>query len=428
MIMKKLLNKLTSFFSLGIFKSFGNLFPDLQNRIPITSRLHGGSTSRSTLLESNLYQRSGWTFKAVSIWANTIAPLPLRVFDDEGNIVSHAVLDDLLSHPNPDFSSNELWKTWATELGVTGECGFEVIYNGNQPIELWPHDTSTVIVRPDDDARIYSRVAGYRIYQPSVADYLLDTNEFIHWKFFNKLNRYRGISLIAALRYAVSSEVFAQKWTDAFFQNGARPDYAVIAPSGLTKTERKKYEAEVTSEFGLTGGTYGYGKPIVLESGVTDIKPLNFSPKDMEWLNLRKMNREEIGSVYGIPRELMFSENSKYDNLDLAEQLFWTITILPLLSFRDSKLTHFFHENRILEKNLQIKTDVKNVIPLRRVLTPMIRQARAFHSMGVPFNLVNDYFEFGFPRYDADDVSAPFGTPQAFNEEGQLIDNENSEV
>lgn len=88
MIMKKLLNKLTSFFSLGIFKSFGNLFPDLQNRIPITSRLHGGSTSRSTLLESNLYQRSGWTFKAVSIWANTIAPLPLRVFDNEGNIDS----------------------------------------------------------------------------------------------------------------------------------------------------------------------------------------------------------------------------------------------------------------------------------------------------------------------------------------------------
>jgi len=406
-------------------KALADMFPDLANRVHLLSSL--GTFLQSTAADTpekpyETHQSSAWVYRAVKVWQDLVAPLPIIVENAEGKQVKHQVIDRLLSFPNPDQSAYDIWSRWALEMGTRGEAPFEVVFEGKRPVELWPHCPDYVQVRAQKGAEIYARVQGYRIYQPSVADYELGKEELIHWKFYNPKNSFRGMSPLHALRHATLNDQLAVAWQYYFFKNQARPDYALIVPGGLTPDERESYERSLAERFGLTATDFGVGRPMILEEGITDIKTFSHPPKDLEWVNQRKMTRDEIGGVFGVPRELMFADVAKYENLDQAELLTWTLTILPLIKFRDEKLTHYFRMLDLLKPDMAIATDLSRVWALRRRLREVFEQAMNFYRMGVPFYLINEYFGFGIPRFPSDDISNPVGTVSSFSTEtGEVI-------
>lgn len=406
-------------------KALADLFPDLANRIHLLSVFQNILQSTSTDTPEKPYdthQSSTWVYRAVKVWQDLIAPLPVRVENREGKEVKHEIIDRLLSFPNPDQSAYEVWKRWALEMATRGEAPFEVVFDGKRPVEIWPHNPDHVQVRVMKKAQIYARVESYHVYQESVADYELEREEMIHWKFYNPKNPYRGLSPLHALRHATINDQLAVAWQYYFFKNQARPDYAVIVPGGLTPDERESYERSLVERFGLTAKDFGVGRPIILEEGITDIKTFSHRPKDLMWIDQRKMTRDEIGGVFGIPRELMFADVAKYENLDQAELLTYTLTILPLIKFRDNRLTHYFRMLDLLKPDQAIVTDLSRVWALRRRYKEVFEQALNFYRMGVPFYLINEYFGFGIPRFPADDISNPIGTVSSFDTEtGDVI-------
>lgn len=424
---KKRLTRAWARFLLRVFpqKALADLFPGLATRIHLFSNfpsLLQNAASDSPEKPYDTHQSSTWVYRAVKVWQDLISALPLQVVDKEGKRLEHRAIDRLLSFPNPDASACELWSRWALEMATRGEAPFEVVFDGSRPAELWPHNPDHVQVRVLNEAKIYSRIESYRVYRPSVADYELEKEEMIHWKFYNPQNPYRGLSPLHALRHATLNDQLAVAWQFYFFKNQARPDYALVVPGGLTPDERESYEKSLAERFGLTASDFGIGRPIILEEGITDIKTFSHPPKDLEWISQRKMTRDEIGGVFGVPRELMFADVAKYENLDQAELLTWTLTILPLLKFRDDRLTHYFRMLEILNSEQVIATDLSRVWALRRRYKEVFDQALQFYRMGVPFYLINEYFGFGIPRFPADDISNPIGTVSSFNTQtGEVI-------
>lgn len=372
-----------SIFSRAIERARGasalyDLHPELEDREHVLRIVSGeeGYASRGRYgyaAAGYTYTSNVWVNKAGRILADNFAPIPVRVVNtDTGKPIKAHAITDLFNYVNEKSSPAALWREYALHMMLGGEDGLELVKGRRfgQYVEVWPRSPDQFNVIPDEDNRRYHRVAGYRIkLDPSDKGFKVPADEFIHTMFFNPLSAYRGISPIAAARNGIVIDQLAQAWSAAFFSNSARPDYAVVAPTGTTKTERDEIEAKLQAKY---GGTQNAHRPIAIEDGVIDIKPLSFPPKDIEWIQQREMSRDEIAGVMGVPDELMGFGKDTYENFKTAMRAMVTLTLVPLWGHRDSTLTKFFRGTGDLRGNESIISDLSGVPELQQDLRERI--------------------------------------------------------
>ncbi len=346
-------------------KGLYDLYPDLAQREPLlrmTSDLEGALMTETSFAQSSQqYETHVWVHRAIDVIANNFAALPLTV-EANGEVVEGHPVNAILSNPNPAMSAVDLWRQWATQMYLGGECGVEVVWNarGNQMLEWWPRQPQTFAVSLES-AR-YARPAGYTIDDGAGDPYTLLPRQMQHYKFYNPRQPARGLAPITAVRLSIVVDQLAQAWTRLFFKNQARPDYAVVAPQGITPSERRELETQLTQRFGGMGAN---GAPIILEQGVTDIKVFSWAPKDLEWVQQRQMSRDEIGAVFGVPDEIMGYGRDTYENFATAERVLLTLTIQPLARLRDDTLTMYLRSVKAIKPNEAIVTDFAGIDALR---------------------------------------------------------------
>jgi len=373
----------------GLFEQY----PDLANREHVLSVRSDDAAQSSGGFQSasDSYNYHAWTQKAVGVWGSSIAPLVLRVTRG-GEAVTHP-LNALLDMPNPDMDSSDVWRWWATDMALGGEHGLEFVASRNGQIAEWyPRQPDAFHVRPDEGRRRYWKVAEYRLFPNEQYAYTLRPEEFLHFKFYNPLQPYRGVSPTGAVRLSVVIDELVQVWSRQFFGNGARPDYAVIAPQGITPMERDEIEFRLSQKF---GGALNAHRPIVLEEGITDIKTFSFPRGDSQWMEQRKLSRDEVGAIYGVPDEIMGFGHNTYENFDTAERVLWSLTLINLINFRDSRLTNFFRRGGLLGPGEKVETDVSRVWALRRAAAVQMKDALTLSRMGVPFNVIDKTLGLG---------------------------------
>ena len=373
----------------GLFEQY----PDLADREHVFS-----VRSDDTLQQGDTYARAGdnfnyhiWTQKAVNVWGSSLAGLVVRVVRDD-MAVSHP-LNLLLEMPSREMDGGEIWRWWAVDMALGGEHGLEFVGDKSGRIaEFYPRQPDFFHVRIDQAQRRSWRVAEYLLDPLSDKPYTLNTDEFLHFKFYNPMQPYRGVSPAGAVRLSVVIDELVQVWSRQFFKNSARPDYAVIAPQGLTPLERDDIEFKLSRKF---GGSLNAHKPVVLEEGVTDIKTFSFPRRDAEWIEQRKLSRDEVGAIYGVPDEIMGYGRDTYENFDTAERVLWSLTLVNLINFRDRRLTRFFRGRGLLGPREAVATDLSKVWALRRAAAVQIEDALKLSRMGVPFNMIDEKLGLG---------------------------------
>lgn len=389
-------------------KSLYDLYPELLDRQPLLrinsdEETAAGSLTNSFKQSASYYTTHMWLQKAVTVLANNIAPLSLRVargpLDNTEYPASHP-LSALLDYPNPEMSPEDIWKQWLTDQMLGGEEGFEVTRNkaGSKIMELWPRQPETFTVTPESVR--YRRVAYYKIDDGHGDPYKLTPEEFIHFKFYNPLSPFRGLSPVGAIRLSILIDQLAQAWSRLFFKNQTRPDFAIVAPEGTTSTEKQEMLKQLEVDFSLSNAH----KPIILEDGVTDIKTFSFPAKDTEWLAQREMSRDEVAAIVGVPDEIMGYGRDTYENFDTADRVLWTLTIVPLCGFRDGTLTRFFRRIKLLGPNERVETNFTNVPQLQEDKTGKIDLVVKLFGVGVPVNTASNYVNAGLPPIDGGDV------------------------
>jgi len=348
-------------------KALADLHPEVSDREHIASLRSDGASAYSGqysyLNAISDYASHVWVRKAVTTIGNNVAALPLTIKRGDQLVSSHALLD-LLTSVNDTMTSADLWQQWTVDMLLGGEEGWELVRDTRgRYAEIWPRQPHTILIKPDAARKRYYKVREYAIDDTSEAEpYTLQPDELCHFKFFNPGNPWRGIAPITAVRWSIVLDVFAQAWSKLFFQNSARPDFAVIAPEGLTASERADIEKKLTQKF---GGVENSHKPIVLEQGISDVKILSFPPKDMEWLEQRKISREEVGAIFGVPDEIMGWGRDTYENFDTAHRVLWELTIVPLTRHRDVHLTEYFQRVNVLRPDERVITDLSGVGALK---------------------------------------------------------------
>lgn len=413
---------------LFLAKSLYDVHPELRDREHVW-RIWSDEASEKPLSfreHAEDYSITTWVHVALRKWQDAVSSLGLHVVDRAGKRIDHD-LDDFLESPNPEMSSADLYRQWATDLGLGGEVFFELAWsqNGKRPLELWPHQPSVVTVLPDVGRKMYYVPRGYEIECDPGKKYVLSARELVRWKFYNPVNPWRGISPMSAARMSVSVEQLASAWAKMFFLNGARPDGVLLTPQGITPSERERMEERMREMVGFTR-TRGanWHKVLVLEEGITDYKPINFTQRDMQWAESRRLSRNEIGGIFGVPDELMGFGKDTYENFERALLTFWSETVLPLLRFRDEGLTRFFRTVGVLGKSFRIVSDLSKIEVLARLRQPTFALAVQMAGMGVPFRIINEYLQLGVPDYPAAGLSNPFGSSESFDESGAPVEGE----
>lgn len=386
-----------------VFKSLNDLHPELSDREHL-ARIRSDEvftpSSYSYLNAVADYGAYVWVRKAVLIIANNFSALPVMVTRD-GEQIEHPV-QALLTGVNDTLSSADLWQQWTIDMLLGGEEGWELVRsNGGQYLEIWPRQPHTIAIVPDAAKRRYFRVAEYKVDDGAGDPYRLPPEEFIHFKFYSPANPWRGISPISAVRSSIVIDTLAQAWSKLFLKRGARPDYAVVAPQGTTRTEREQLISEIEAMY---GGAANAHKPIALEQGIVDIKPLSFPPKDIEWVEQRKLSRAEVAAIFGVPDEIMGYGRDTYENFDTALRVLWTLTIQPLARLRDTHLTEWFRRYKLLTDKEAVATDYSGVSILKEDYGAKLDQAVKLFNMGVPFNRVDELVGLGVGKVPGGDT------------------------
>jgi HK97 family phage portal protein len=401
-------------------KSLVDLYPRVtQYQTVMVSNNNDNEASYNSVVSfqqgAAFYNNYMWLQKAISILANNIAPLPVRVCTGKGKdkkyLDSHAAYV-LLDNPNPSTSPEDLWKQWVTDMLCGGEMGLELSRNKGRGkvLELWPRQSDVITVILEN--RRYSKVGGYKIDDNNGDPYLLPPQDFIFWKFYNPQNIFRGISPVTAIRLSITIDELAQSWSHLFFKNQTRPDFAIITPQGITEPEK----TEMYKRFDEWATSSRLHKPMILEEGITDIKPINYPAKDTEWLNQREMARDEVAAIVGVPDEMMGFGKNTYENFDTADRVMWTSTIVPLAGLRDGGLTAGLRRAGLLKPNERIETDTSDVPQLQEDKTGKIDQLIKLADKGYPVNRVNEWLGLGLPKVTGGDVGyisailVPMGT------------------
>lgn len=356
----------------------------------------------SYLSAINDYASYVWLYKAVKYIADAVAPLELQVWSNKKIVDNHPLLD-LYRNVNDTMTSADIWRQWTVDMLLAGESGQELVKGkSGKYVELWPRQPHTIGIKADPSGIRYYRVARYVIDDGKGDPYALPPEEMSFFKFYNPRDPWRGLAPISAARMSISIDKLAQSWSADFYINGARPDYAIVAPEGTTPKEREQYKAMIKAQ------TKGQpSEPIVLENGIVDIKTLSFPPKDMVWAEHRNMSRDEVAAIFGLPDIIMGFGADSYDTEDkrrVAEKAAWTMTIKPLVDFRDNRLTEYWRRLGVLGPKDEVKTDLDDVMVLRADLDGKLAQMERLWAKGVPFNKLDTLLELGVGPIEGGDI------------------------
>lgn len=269
--------------------------------IPLVGRLH-------TISFVEMYRTQPWVARGCRGMTEHIARLPLQTFrytdaagDTRKRERQHAAAQ-LLRRPRPRQTGFHLRWDLALSIYVHGNY---VAWKrrpspGAPPNQLWTLDWRCLI-----PLMVGGRVTAWEWRGDGVPGLergeVIDIANTLHVGWGTPGGGDIGISPLEQLGVTVRAEDAAQRYREAYFRNGTRFGVAVILDPKVKadKVLRDGVRAELEDTHGGIDNAF---HAAVLGGGITDVKPLGEqTASEAELIAERKINREEITAVIGLP-------------------------------------------------------------------------------------------------------------------------------
>jgi HK97 family phage portal protein len=237
----------------------------------------------------------------------------------------------LLQKPNEFMSQQELFESLVAFLLISGNAYLDMSapYANRPPMELWPLRSDRLQVVPD--AVDFIKGYNYKIGETST---FLDKNRVSHLKFFNPLDDFYGLSPIEVAARGIDNDNAANAWNNSLLTNGARPTGALSTEETLTEVQYDRLDEQMSKNVGKNNA----GKTLILEGGLK-WQDMSLSPRDMDFINSKKMSILEICAAFQVPPEVVgYGENKTYANYEEARKALYEDAILPILDKLRDKL------------------------------------------------------------------------------------------
>lgn len=289
--------------------------------------------------QNELYQRLSWVQIAVRTIADTAATAGAQVMrqaNEKNEQVTNHPFEVLLQRPNPLMSRFALLAATASYFKLTGNAYWWLNKRSQSapPDEVWLIPSHNI--RPVPDERLYLR--GYEYDAGQGQKLLLPVDAVCHFKTFNPLSQFVGLSAIEALAGVAVGDMAMQKWnTNYFDKNNAKLPGALTFAQMVPDATWSEIQAQFKREYG------GTERNLLMLRGVGDNAvswvQMASSQKDMEFLAGRQSNKEEIYTAFGVPPGLL-DKNATEANATAAKAAFSEMTLWPLLVALSETITN----------------------------------------------------------------------------------------
>jgi hypothetical protein len=139
----------------------------------------------------------------------------------------------------------------------------------------------------------------------------------------------RGTATSYALVDELEIDEFAAKYVKQFFFNRARPDI-IVSAEGLDQSEADRLEQYYLNRHGSIFNAF---RPFFVNRKL-DIKEIGHDFSSMQFIELRKHERDVIREVYGFPPEIFgIIENSNRATIEASDYLYSRWVVYPRLDF-----------------------------------------------------------------------------------------------
>jgi len=365
------------------------------------------------------YRKNVVAYRCVREVARACASVPWLLYKGARELDTHPLLD-LLRRPNPRQSGPELIEAAIGHLLLSGNAYLEVVRpDGDAPRELYALRPDRMRIVPDVSG--VPRAYRYEVQGRSVdwpVDPMTGASDVLHLRDFHPLDDWYGLSPIEAAAAAIDQHNAAAEHNAALLQNGARPSGALVfrsdpGPDGIRRVEEALLDR--------TQGPRQAGRPLVL-GGDVDWKELGFSPKDMDFAELKSQAAREIAAAFGVPHLLVVAGEATFNNRADARLELWEHTVIPLLDRLSSALSTWlgpmFGGDHRLAHDLD---EIPALAPRRRLKWQQIQQADFLtlnekrQALGYAAIHSGDESE----RKNSEDFERIHGYPQPRNDDGE---------
>lgn len=258
-----------------------------------TSPTHSERSAAPVSFDSAMQVSSWWA--GVRLLAETVASLPLVMyrFENGRRTVAdrHPLWRVLAKKPNRYQTKVEFFETLMLNLVCHGNAYCLIQRSGGQVVGLLPLMTAQMETRLLHDGavvHIYSRESG--------VDVLADESVW-HLKLMG--NGIVGLSPMDHARNALGIAQAAETRVSRLYRNGGKPTGILTIDKALTTEQRK----QVRSNFAELAEGNG-DELMVLEAGFA-YSQVSLSPQDMELLNTRRFQIEDVARFLGVPSVLI---------------------------------------------------------------------------------------------------------------------------
>jgi len=294
--------------------------------------LGGGPTEAGVSINEANATTVTAVYACVARIAQAVGTLPVHVYqwsEAGAQRIEGGTLPWLLGvEPNEFQSSVDFRQTLQPHLDLWGNAYAALERNGRgDVVALLPllPDRMTVERRAGRVRYLAGLSDGTRVEIPA--------SEVIHLKHFG-LDGLVGLSPIQQARGAVGLAKAAEDFGARFFKNDARPGVILECPGRLSDAAVARLKESWAERF---SGPNQH-RPAVLEEGIK-LHEVGIPPQDAQFLETRRMQKEEVASIYGVPLSLLqSSEGRTYASAEQDDIQFVKYCIAPRVAVWESEL------------------------------------------------------------------------------------------
>jgi len=349
------------------------------------------------------YAQHAWVYACIRSIATRVASVPFVLYQgtsQDPRKIEDGDLYEIFNRPNPYWTRYHLWEATATYLMLQGNALWvmERTHPSQPPtgIYVFGKENFKPVFRKGTreidhwDFRVQSTNQTIRLEPFQVAWFLI----------FNPYSEFWGMAPMEAARAGAEQDWLAQLMNRSFFENSCTPGGVLKINHPTTGDQIKQYRTQFESKY---MGTRKSFRLLVLPHDI-EYDPIRISYIDMQFVEQRKMSREEICAVFHVPP----SEIGVFDRVHKAvakgvQRQYWEGTIKPILRLVEDTLRAQFFLPYDGEKTWGA-FDFSNIEALKDDEDAKIERAEKLFKMGVPLNTINEVLNLGLPKIEGGDV------------------------
>ena len=321
------------------------------------------------------------------------------------NIIERGPVVELFERPHPTMDRALFWEMLMTWRALRGEFFILPLDDQDQPVDLaltrhGPPITRLITLAPEQFWHIVQgyELAGWRFtgapMLSPIASQVLLPSEVVHSRSPNPYLYWRGLSPLLLAMLPAAADYAAEQFMKGLMVNNADTGVIVTTEQQVSAEQREAIMGALRERKRKAGTP---DRPLFLWGGAKLEKP-GISSADMQFLENRKLNRQEIGAIFKVPESMMgFSEQKhsvgggssmEQERLTFIENSISShcgrleCAVGPILKSFGPDLIGYF--------------DVESLPLLQAARRQRLDAATKAFGMGVPFNEINAVYDLGF--------------------------------